>query len=43
MQLCDANILAAIKLSHDATLSDKERQWVQEIADIPFDEEEGSS
>lgn len=43
VQLCDANILTAIKMSHDTTLSDKERQFVQEIADIPFDEEGGSS
>jgi predicted outer membrane protein len=42
-QLVDANILKAIKLSHDTTLSDKERQWVQEIADLPFDEEEEES
>jgi hypothetical protein len=43
VQLVDANILKAIKMSHDATLSDKERQWVQEIADLPFDEEEEES
>jgi hypothetical protein len=42
-QLCDANILTAIKMSHDTALSDKERQWVQEIADIPFEEEEEES
>jgi hypothetical protein len=43
VQLCNANILTAIKLSHDTTLSDKERQFVQGIADLPFDEEESSS
>jgi hypothetical protein len=43
VQLCNANILTAIKMSHDPTLSDKERDFVQEIADLPFDEEERSS
>jgi hypothetical protein len=35
-----ADILTAIKLSHDTTLSDKERDFVQEIADIPFGDDE---
>lgn len=44
VQLLDANVLTAIKLSHDPTLSDKERDYIQDFIDITVndDEENGS-
>jgi hypothetical protein len=42
IELMDANILTAMKMLHDTTrsYSDREKDYLDEFADIPFSEEE---
>jgi hypothetical protein len=42
MELTSANILTAMKMLHDTahSYSDREKEYLNEFADIPFSEEE---
>ena len=42
LQLLDANILTAIKMVHYTTLTDKERNLVQNFIDVATEDEDGS-
>jgi hypothetical protein len=38
--LLDMNIMSAMKMLHDNSYSDREKEYLSEFADIPFSEEE---
>jgi hypothetical protein len=40
MELTNANIMTAMKMLHDNSYSDREKEYLNEFADIPFSSDE---